>query len=87
MASVVFDEQSLGLWPVLVTEIFRFPLSALGGWGSPTRSAVPQERGAPYRSRCPDQRSAPQRFAETGSSHRATLIVRKSGIGHSYYST
>ena len=30
MASVVLEEQSLGLSPVLVTEIFRFPLSALG---------------------------------------------------------
>jgi ABC-type branched-subunit amino acid transport system ATPase component len=28
--SVVLDEPSLGLSSVLVTEIFRFPLSALG---------------------------------------------------------
>jgi ABC-type branched-subunit amino acid transport system ATPase component len=30
MASVVLDEPSLGLSPVLVTEIFRCPMSALG---------------------------------------------------------
>jgi len=30
VAAVVLDEQSLGLSPVLVTGIFRFPLSALG---------------------------------------------------------
>jgi hypothetical protein len=44
MASVVCDEQSLGLWPVLVTEIFRFPLSAAGCLGFTDQSAVPQER-------------------------------------------
>jgi len=91
MASVVLDEQSLGLPRVLVMEIFRFALSTLGHlqvWlGSPTRSVGPQGRGAAYWPRCPDERSAPQRFAETGCSHRATLIVRKSGKGHSYYST
>jgi hypothetical protein len=30
MASVVLDEPSLGLSPVLVTEIFPCPMSALG---------------------------------------------------------
>jgi hypothetical protein len=30
MASVVPDKPSLGLSPVLVTEIFRCPMSALG---------------------------------------------------------
>ena len=30
MASVVLDEPFLGLSPVLVTEIFRCPMSALG---------------------------------------------------------
>jgi hypothetical protein len=61
MASVVLDEPSLGLSPILVTEIFRFPMSWLGralgrGSGGRVRSPPGQSRAAAISSAALDNR-------------------------------
>src|SRR5438552_1248210 len=81
-----------GLSPVLVTAIFCSPLSALGHlevWAGAHRPGQQCPKGGARRIGRDVRTGVLHRsdLLKPGCSHRATIIVRKSGKGHSYYLT